>query len=84
MYRLNHICPLELGCSPLDRENFQLQPLRDSILKDNDENHAHAGYCRGTISRPEAVHFVTDGWWLYAPGTDTRITAPRVSWYFSI
>ncbi|SRR6266702_2501240 len=50
---VDHICPLELGCSN-EQGNIQIQSRAEAKAKDVEENKARRDYCSGKITLPEA------------------------------
>lgn len=51
---LDHVVPLEVGGSPGDPANFQLQTLADSLAKDALEHRARREVCSGRVSLEQA------------------------------
>lgn len=62
LYELDHIIPLELGGSPADIRNLQLQLWPEAHQKDMTENCLKETVCRGALSLDEARRHIWEDW----------------------
>jgi hypothetical protein len=61
-YELDHIIPLELGGSPTDLRNLQLEPWTEAHAKDGEENRLHDAVCSGAMTLTAAqIAMSTEG-----------------------
>jgi hypothetical protein len=61
-YELDHIIPLELGGSPTDLRNLQLEPWAEAHAKDGEENRLHDAVCSGAMTLTAAqIAMSTEG-----------------------
>lgn len=59
-YELDHIVPIELGGSPYDLNNLQLQTWDRAKVKDNLEDKYHFLVCQGDMPLNEAVEILKE------------------------